>query len=140
MEIILKYDLMDKVKETNAIINYKKILLNKLKELALAFGSSIVIDDLMENQNIFCLNTFVSIMYLINVLNSMYYANKYKYERAFAAYLELIDLEMQFNDNFIITTNSDLLAKAELIKTDYIIKFNKNKIPIIENKYILIPT
>lgn len=142
MKIILDYDLMDKVRAANGIINLKKILLTELKKHALAFLGASILETFYEEKSSFSFKIIaISILFSVKVLIDITLIEQtHKDLNIHAADLDIIKLSLQLYD-YSLKTTPELLKEAELMQTVYNIKFNEKYFPIIEQKkYILIPT
>ena len=143
MKLINNYDLMDKIQGANGVISYQKILLKELKKQVLFYGAFAIFDlAVASNHEVQWLTntTICSTFLLANVVVRTVLETKFKDTIQYKSFLELTKLSLQLAD-LNINTNPFLLKEAEVIQTDYKVRFNEKYRPILEqNKYILVPS
>ena len=138
--IVTDYDLPSKVNDANGVVNYQKILLDKLKGQTLACGIVSMIQvaavgEIWWSQNLVIHGSFTLAGTALEATSkSRMNAKKNK------AYSDLVKLTNNLA-HLNIHTSPILLTDIILDAVEYEIKLNSNYIPtLMQNKHILIPT
>lgn len=142
MKIMVNYDLMERIKDSNEDFKFR-IIRKRFKQTAYYypfwFLVSLAINKEIDNS--FIVTTTSAAVYLSSTLAADTLVNKIFGD---------VDRQKAINDlrklsillsNIHINTSSELLQKAEEYQKKHTIKLNENKLPyIFQEKYIMVPT
>lgn len=141
MKLIINYDLLNRIKESETGMNLQKNIIRELKVQSVAFSMSCAIDLAILGKAyifknlLFCGIYFVPGFVMLNAIDMAFQTNNKR-----RANMELILLSLRLKD-INISTSLDLIKESQVYKTEYKIIKNKDKIPVIkQDKYIMIPT